>query len=125
MGGQGPITGQLNHFYGAAPPDQKEARDYGVVRYGMEAMRLMDVLNQHLSDGRKFLCGDEYTIADMACFPWAETRRGGPQEDFLTLSRYSHLLAWCACLPRHREALARQRQVQAPRQALSLEITCQ
>lgn len=95
MAGQGPMTGNLNHFYGAAPPDAKAARDYGVVRYGMEAMRLMDVLNIHLSDGRKYICGEDYTIADMACFPWVQTRRTGPQNDFLTMSRWPHLVAWC------------------------------
>ncbi|KAJ3339124.1 hypothetical protein HDU93_008608 [Gonapodya sp. JEL0774] len=65
VGGQGPMTGNYGHFMVYAPGDKGQARDYGVARYGMEVQRLCDVLDKHLSDGRQYLVGDEYTIADM------------------------------------------------------------
>ncbi|KAJ3337600.1 hypothetical protein HDU93_000796 [Gonapodya sp. JEL0774] len=53
-----------------APADKVEARNYGVARYGMEVLRLCDVLEHHLADGRTYLLGDEYSIADIMIFPW-------------------------------------------------------
>ena len=47
-----------------------EALEYGLERYGMETRRLLSVLNLHLSDGRDFIAGDEFTVADMATVPW-------------------------------------------------------
>lgn len=75
MAGQGPMTGNYGHFMVYAPADKGETRDYGVARYGMEVQRLLDVLDQHL-EGREYMVGDAYTIADMACFPWVQTLRG-------------------------------------------------
>jgi len=70
MGGQGPFTGQFGHFFVYAPDEKVETRDYGVARYGMETLRLCDVLEKHLADGRTYLTGEEYTIADIMIFPW-------------------------------------------------------
>jgi GST-like protein len=71
MGGQGPMTGNYGHFMVYAPADKVEARNYGVARYGMEVQRLCDVLEKHLAEGNKtYLVGEQYTIADMMCFPW-------------------------------------------------------
>ena len=75
MAGQGPMTGNYGHFMVYAPKQNGETRDYGVARYGMEVQRLLDVLDQHL-EGREYMVGDSYTIADMACFPWVQTLRG-------------------------------------------------
>jgi GST-like protein len=69
MAGQGPMTGNFGHFMVYAPGDKKEARNYGVARYGMEVQRLCSVLDQHLAN-RKYMVGDEYTIADMCIYPW-------------------------------------------------------
>lgn len=69
MGGQGPLFGQFGHYYRYAPRTQAEAIEYGVARYGMEVQRMYDVLDQHLAENA-FVAGDEYTIADMAIFPW-------------------------------------------------------
>lgn len=76
MGGQGPMTGQFGHFYVYAPDDKLETRDYGVARYGMEVQRLCSVLDGHLS-GKQYILGDEYSIADMAIFPWFNQLRTG------------------------------------------------
>jgi GST-like protein len=74
MAGQGPMTGNFGHFMVYAPDGKVETRDYGVARYGMEVQRLCDVLDQALA-GKKYLCGDEYTIADMMCLPWFQIIR--------------------------------------------------
>ncbi|HVU82585.1 MAG TPA: glutathione S-transferase C-terminal domain-containing protein, partial [Rhodanobacteraceae bacterium] len=65
MGGLGPMTGQYGHFHVYAP----EKIPYAMERYRNEAERLLDVLNRRLA-GRAFITGDDYTIADMACYPW-------------------------------------------------------
>lgn len=84
-----------------APADKGEARDYGVARYGMEVQRLLSVLDQHL-DGRQYMVGDSYTIADMACFPWVQTLRGKGYDrpgqprtfDFLGVEKYTNVQRW-------------------------------
>ncbi|KXS09781.1 glutathione S-transferase [Gonapodya prolifera JEL478] len=102
VGGQGPMTGNFGHFFVYAPGDKHEARNYGVARYGMEVQRLCDVLEKHLADGRPYLVGDEYTIADMMCMPWFLTLRGGYKHstgtrarEFLGVDKYKHAMAWC------------------------------
>lgn len=60
----GPMMGQLHHFVQYAP----EQLDYPIARYTQETERLRRMLNQHL-EGRSFIL-DEYSIADIACFPW-------------------------------------------------------
>jgi len=64
MGGMGPMLGQAHHFLRAAP----EPVPYAIDRYTQEARRLYGVLDQHLAK-HEFLA-DEYSIADMATFPW-------------------------------------------------------
>lgn len=66
MGGLGPMAGQNHHFVQYAP----ERIPYAMERYVNETARLYGVLNKRLSDGRQFVVGDEYTIADMAIYPW-------------------------------------------------------
>jgi GST-like protein len=65
MGGVGPMLGQAHHFRLYAP----EQIPYAIDRYTNEAKRLYGVLNRRLAD-RPFIAGDEYTIADIATFPW-------------------------------------------------------
>ena len=66
MGGLGPMAGQNHHFVQYAP----EKIPYAMDRYVKETARLYAVLDKHLSDGREFIAGSEYSIADMACYPW-------------------------------------------------------
>lgn len=66
MGGLGPMAGQNHHFTQYAP----EKVPYAIDRYVKETSRLYGVFNKLLSDGRSFICGDDYSIADMACYPW-------------------------------------------------------
>ena len=65
MGGIGPIFGQVHHFKRAA----KEPVPYALERYGNECLRLYEVLNKRLVDN-EFIAAGQYTIADMAIFPW-------------------------------------------------------
>ncbi len=65
MAGLGPMAGQLNHFAVYA----KEKIPYAIDRYSKEYARLIGVLEQRLVEA-EFLAGSEYTIADMAVYPW-------------------------------------------------------
>ncbi|MFN4359929.1 MAG: glutathione binding-like protein [Hylemonella sp.] len=65
MGGVGPMLGQAHHFRIYAP----EKIDYAVNRYTNEAKRLYGVMDKQLTTHR-YIAGDEYTIADIAIFPW-------------------------------------------------------
>ncbi len=63
------MTGNFGHFMVYAPADKVETRDYGVARYGMEVQRLCSVLDRHL-EGRTYMVGEEYSIADIMIYPW-------------------------------------------------------
>ena len=67
MGGIGPMFGQVGFFnkFGGKDYEDKRPRD----RYVAESRRLLAVLDKHL-DGRQWIVGDQYTIADIASFPW-------------------------------------------------------
>jgi GST-like protein len=65
MGGVGPMFGQAHHFMRNA----KEQVPYGIERYGNETKRLYGVLDKRLGEA-KFLAGTEYSIADIATYPW-------------------------------------------------------
>jgi GST-like protein len=65
MGGVGPMFGQAHHFMRA----KKDEIPYGSERYGNEAKRLYGVLDRQL-EANEFLSGREYTIADIATYPW-------------------------------------------------------
>ncbi len=84
MGGLGPMLGQNHHFSGYAP----EKIPYAINRYVNETNRLYGVLNRRL-EGRAYIA-DDYSIADMACYPWIvpHERQGQKLEDF------PHLEAW-------------------------------
>jgi GST-like protein len=83
MGGLGPMAGQNHHFGGSAP----EKIPYAIDRYVRETGRLYAVLNKRLAD-REFIAG-EYTIADMACYPWIQPARQGQN-----LDDFPHLKRW-------------------------------
>ncbi len=67
VGNQGPMAGQYSHFYNYAPEVEREG--YSRKRYENEYYRCLSVLETRL-DGREFILGDDYSIADMICWPW-------------------------------------------------------
>jgi GSH-dependent disulfide-bond oxidoreductase len=83
MGGIGPMLGQANHFRGHAPDNE-----YGVNRYTNEAGRLYGVMDRRLAD-HEYLA-DEYSIADIACYPWLQgyERQGQNLDDFPNVKRW-------------------------------------
>lgn len=89
MGGLGPMAGQNNHFNSYAP----EKLPYAMERYIKETNRLFGVLNKRLQD-REFIVGD-YTIADMAAYPWAAQYQRLSQniDDFPNLKRWLETIA--------------------------------
>ena len=68
-GNQGPMAGQLSHFVNYAPPDSRPDNRYALERYRNEYDRCLGVLERRL-EGRRWLVGDAYSIADMICWPW-------------------------------------------------------
>jgi GST-like protein len=86
MGGLGPMAGQNHHFVQYAP----EKLPYAIERYVKETGRLYGVLNKHLADSRDFICGDQYTIADMASYPWVVPHERQQQDlaDFPALAKW-------------------------------------
>ena len=90
MGGLGPMAGQNHHFSGYAP----EPIPYAIERYVKETNRLYGVLDRRLAD-RPFVAGSDYTIADMACYPWIvpHERQGQKLEDFPNLQRWFEAIA--------------------------------
>ena len=85
MGGVGPMLGQNHHFRLYAP----EKIDYAINRYTNEAKRIYGVIDRQL-ERNKFVAGNQYSIADMAIFPWL--RNWANQG--IVLDDYPHLKAW-------------------------------
>jgi GSH-dependent disulfide-bond oxidoreductase len=85
MAGLGPMAGQNHHFSQYAP----EKVPYAIERYQKETNRLYGVLNKRLRD-RAFVAGNDYTIADMASYPWIVPweRQGQRLDDFPHLKRW-------------------------------------
>lgn len=92
MGSAPYVGGGFGHFYSYAP----EAMKYPIDRYTMETKRLLDVLDRRLAETR-FLAGDEYTIADIANWPWYGALALGKLYDaaeFLQVERYENVQRW-------------------------------
>ena len=85
MGGVGPMLGQAHHFRMYAP----EKIPYAIDRYSNEAKRLYGVIDKRLSHSA-YLGGDEYSIADIATFPWLRSW----QNQGIVLTDYPHLKKW-------------------------------
>jgi len=86
------LGGGFGHFYAYAP----EKYEYSINRYTMEVKRQLDVLDRRLADNR-YLCGDEYTIADMAVWPWYGALAAGKlyeAGEFLDVQSYEHVQRW-------------------------------
>ena len=90
MGGLGPMAGQNHHFVQYAP----DRIPYAMERYVKETNRLYGVLNKRL-EGRAFINGDDYSIADMACYPWIVPHERQQQnlDDFPNLKRWFTAIA--------------------------------
>jgi GSH-dependent disulfide-bond oxidoreductase len=90
MGGLGPMAGQNHHFGVYAP----EKLSYAITRYVNETNRLYGVLNRQL-EGREFITGDEYSIADMAAYPWVVPWQRQQQnlDDFPNVKRWLNAIA--------------------------------
>ena len=90
MGGLGPMLGQNHHFKQYAP----EVIPYAINRYVNETNRLYGVLDRRLAD-RPFVAGAQYSIADMAAYPWIvpHQRQGQDLNDFPHLKRWFETIA--------------------------------
>ncbi|NCS95722.1 MAG: glutathione S-transferase [Leptospira sp.] len=92
MGGVGPMFGQFGHFFKFAK--EKCDHPYPLDRYVTETKRLLTVIDKRL-EGRTFMVGDEYSIADMAIFPWVLCLGGFYEAtDYLGLNDFKNIQAW-------------------------------
>lgn len=92
MGSAPNLGGGFGHFYSYAP----EKMEYPINRYAMEAKRQLDVLDKQLAD-KPFMVGEEYTIADMAIWPWYGSLVLGHLYDaaeFLQVHEYRNVVRW-------------------------------
>lgn len=108
MGSAPFLGGGFGHFYAYAP----EKLEYPIERYTMEVKRQLDVLDKRLAENT-YLCGDEYTIADIATFPWYGALVLGHLYDaaeFLDVTSYTHVVRWAEQISK-RPAVQRGRRV--------------
>ena len=92
MGSTPFLGGGFGHFYAYAP----EKFEYSIDRYAMEVKRQLDVLDKHF-ENNQYICGDEYSIADMAIWPWYGALVLGRVYDaaeFLDTKAYIHMNRW-------------------------------
>lgn len=92
MGSAPYLGGGFGHFYAYAP----EKFEYPINRFAMEIKRQLDVLDKNLAD-RRFMTGDDYTIADMAIWPWYGALVAGKIYDaaeFLSVHEYKNVIRW-------------------------------
>jgi GST-like protein len=92
MGSAPMLGGGFGHFYAYAP----EKYEYPIDRYAMEVKRQLDVLDRQLAKNQ-FISGDEYTIADMAIWPWyggVVTNKVYNAAEFLQAHTYTNVLRW-------------------------------
>lgn len=92
MGSAPILGGGFGHFFAYAP----EKYEYPINRYTMEVKRQLDVLDRHLADN-EYLAGDEYSIADIAIWPWYAgvlLNRVYGAAEFLDAGSYTHVLRW-------------------------------
>ncbi|MDP4548833.1 MAG: glutathione-dependent disulfide-bond oxidoreductase [Marinobacter sp.] len=92
MGSAPFLGGGFGHFYAYAP----EKYEYPINRYAMEVKRQLDVLDRQLADNR-YIAGDEYSIADMAIWPWYGALVKNmvyEAAEFLEAHTYTHVVRW-------------------------------
>jgi len=86
------LGGGFGHFYAYAP----EKLEYPIERFTMEVKRQLDVLDRHLANN-KYMCGDQYTIADMAIWPWYGAlvqNKVYKAAEFLQTQSYKNVVRW-------------------------------
>ena len=108
MGSAPFVGGGFGHFYAYAP----EKYEYPINRYAMETKRQLDVLDRQLAE-HAYVAGDEYSIADMAIWPWyggMVLGRAYEAAEFLDVTSYKHVMAWAENIDA-RPAVARGRKV--------------
>ena len=108
MGSAPFLGGGFGHFYAYAP----ERLEYPINRFTMEVKRQLDVLDRNLAE-REFICGDDYTIADMAIHPWYGALAMGmlyESGEFLDVGSYSNVQRWTKAV-QEREAVKRGQRV--------------
>ena len=86
MSGLGPMAGQAHHFRQAMGGVEVP---YGIARYSREVRRLYGVMDRRLAEAR-YLAGDAYTVADVACWPWTRParRQGVERDEFPAVARW-------------------------------------
>jgi GST-like protein len=108
MGSAPFLGGGFGHFYAYAP----EKYEYPINRYAMEVKRQLDVLDRNLSS-RRYLCGDDYNISDMANHAWYGSLVLGSiyeAQEFLDVASYTHVARWAKEI-QERPAVQRGRRV--------------
>jgi len=107
MAGFGPMLGQTHHFRLYAP----QKIDYAVERYTKEANRLYGVLERQLAKTGAFVAGRQYTIADMAIFPWSRSHanQGVDLADYPSVRRWFDTIAARPAVQRGVQVLADRR----------------
>jgi GST-like protein len=108
MGSAPYLGGGFGHFYAYAP----EKWEYPINRFAMETKRQLDVLDRHLASNA-FMAGDEYSIADMAIWPWYGALVKGVlygAAEFLAVQDYKHVNRWTNAIA-ERPAVKRGRMV--------------
>lgn len=96
MGSAPYVGGGFGHFYHYAPVKL----EYPINRFTMETKRQLDVLDQRLAD-QPYICGDDYTIADIAIWPWyggLVLGRSYDAAEFLDVQSYQHLAKWATAI---------------------------
>jgi len=86
------LGGGFGHFYKYAPVKY----EYPINRYTMEVKRQLDVLDKRLAEN-SYICGDDYTIADIAIWPWFSAlvlQNGYNAAEFLDVTSYGHVIRW-------------------------------
>lgn len=106
MGGVGPMLGQAHHFRLYAP----EKIEYAIDRYTNEARRLYGVMDKRLGQSR-FLAGNDYSIADIATWPWTRSwkNQGIELDDFPNVKRWFDTIGARAAAQRGVQVLAKER----------------
>ena len=111
MGAAPYLGGGFGHFYAYAPVKIK----YCIDRFTMEVKRQLDLLDKHLAD-KQYMCGDEYTIADIAIWPWYSvvlSNEAYEAAEFLDAESYKQLQRWANEIGQ-RQAVIRGRKVNRP-----------
>ena len=119
MGSAPYLGGGFGHFYAYAP----EKFEYPINRFAMEVKRQLDVLDRNLAD-REYMAGDEYSIADMAIWPWYGGLVMGWQYDaaeFLDVQSFTNVVRWANKI-HNREPARRGRMVNRVRGELSGQL---